>query len=175
MLCTWSRNMGNSFEVLQYTLPKPIDQPRSTVFRTRWASCNNGVNAILQKYGKGGGRGGRTSLRQLELYFDARLYIDFSFFVFFVFFRFLFLLHWREQLWIRVEYRITSPVCLCLHLFVQRASVIRSPPKGGRGCLMSSSLSGLSFDSTLLSPLLFFCQVLLPFLSHLFLPAGPFF
>ena len=36
-------------------------------------------------------------------------------------------------------------------------------------------VSGLSFDSTLLSPLLFFCLVLLLFLSCLFLPAGPFF
>ena len=31
-----------------------------------------------------------------------------------------------------------------------------------------SGISGLSFDSTLLSPLLFFCLVLLPFLSYLF-------
>ena len=38
-----------------------------------------------------------------------------------------------------------------------------------------SGISGLSFDSTLLSPLLFFCLVLLPFLSYSFLPAGPFF
>ena len=38
-----------------------------------------------------------------------------------------------------------------------------------------SGISGLSFDSTLLSPLLFFCLVLLPFLPYLFLPAGPFF
>ena len=38
-----------------------------------------------------------------------------------------------------------------------------------------SGISGLSFDSTLLSPLLFFCLVLLPFLSYCFLPAGPFF
>ena len=47
-----------------------------------------------------------------------------------------------------------------------------------RGCLMSPPLpgiSGLSFDSTLLSPLLFFCLVLLPFLSYRFLPDGPFF
>ena len=36
-----------------------------------------------------------------------------------------------------------------------------------------SEISGLSFDSTLLSPLLFFCLVQLPFLSDLFLPAGP--
>ena len=52
------------------------------------------------------------------------------------------------------------------------------PPKGGWGCLMApplSGISGLSFDSTLLSFLLFFCLVLLLFLSYLFLPAGPFF
>ena len=53
---------------------------------------------------------------------------------------------------------------------------LNGPPKGGRGCLMSpplSGISGLSFDSALLSPLLFFCLVLLPFLSYRFLPAGP--
>ena len=33
-----------------------------------------------------------------------------------------------------------------------------------------SGISGLSFDSTLLSPLLFFCLDLLPFLSSFFLP-----
>ena len=38
-----------------------------------------------------------------------------------------------------------------------------------------SGISGLSFDSTLISPLLFFCLVLLPFLSYLFQPARPFF
>ena len=52
------------------------------------------------------------------------------------------------------------------------------PPEGRPGMSDVSPLSGiigLSFDSTLLSPLLFFCLVLLPFLSDLFLPAGPFF
>ena len=51
-------------------------------------------------------------------------------------------------------------------------------PKGRPGMSEVSPLSGitgLSFDSTLLSPLLFFCLLLLPFLSYLFLPAGPFF
>ena len=38
-----------------------------------------------------------------------------------------------------------------------------------------SGISGLSFDSTLLSPLLFFCLVLLLFSCYPFLPAGPFF
>ena len=37
-----------------------------------------------------------------------------------------------------------------------------------------SGISGLSFDSTLLSSLLFFCLVLLLVVSHLFVPAGPF-
>ena len=42
-------------------------QPRPTgptVFGKCWVSCNNGVNAVLQKYGKGG----RMSLRQLEVF-----------------------------------------------------------------------------------------------------------
>ena len=70
------------------------DQSTPTVFRTCWASCNNGVNVILQKYGKGEGRGGRTSLRQFGFYFDAGLFICFS-----VLFSLLvrFLLHLREQ------------------------------------------------------------------------------
>ena len=37
-----------------------------------------------------------------------------------------------------------------------------------------SGISGLSFDSTLLSPLLFFCLILLPFLSNLFSACWPF-
>ena len=41
--------------------------------------------------------------------------------------------------------------------------------------LALSGISVLSFDSTLPSPLLFFCLVLLLFLSYIFLPAGPFF
>ena len=53
-----------------------------------------------------------------------------------------------------------------------------SNPEGRQGMFDVSPLSGisgLSFDSTLLSPLLFFCLVLFPFLSYRFLPAGPFF
>ena len=45
---------------------------------------------------------------------------------------------------------------------------LKKPPKGGRGCLISpplSGISGLSFDSILLSPVLFFFLVLLLFLS----------
>ena len=37
-------------------------QPRPTVFEKRRASCNNGVNVILQKNGKGGGGGWGMSL-----------------------------------------------------------------------------------------------------------------
>ena len=47
------------------------------------------------------------------------------------------------------------------------------PPEGRPGMsdvFPLSGISGLSFDSTLLSPLF-----LLPFLSYRFLPAGPFF
>ena len=51
-------------------LTEQTDQPKPTVFPKCWTSRNNGVNVIL-KYGKGGGRGGRTSLSQLEFYFDA--------------------------------------------------------------------------------------------------------
>ena len=63
-----------------------------------------------------------------------------------------------------------SVFSVCMYCF--------KPPEGRPG--MSdvsplSGISGLSFDSTLLSPLLFFCLVLLPFLSYRVLPAGPFF
>ena len=51
------------------------DQPGPTVFRKCLVSCNNGVNVVLQKYGKGRGRGGRTSLRQLEFYAQYALTI----------------------------------------------------------------------------------------------------
>ena len=60
----------------------------------------------------------------------------------------------------------------------RKAQLCLSPPEGRPGVSDVSSLSGisgLSFDSTLLSPRLFFCLVLLPFLSYRFLPAGPFF
>ena len=67
-------------------LTKQTDQPKPIVFPKCWTSRNNGVNVIL-KYGKGGGRGGRTSLLQLEFYFNASflfffMYIYVSFFLF---------------------------------------------------------------------------------------------
>ena len=73
------------------------DQPTSTVFQICWASCNIGVNVILQKYGKGGGKGGGTSLRQLEFYFNTRLFsvvgVFFSSFLLSLSVHFLFLFH----------------------------------------------------------------------------------
>ena len=78
----------------------------------------------------------------------------------------------------RARVCVCARVCYCCaHMQLYRCTSL-CPPKGGQGCLMSpplSGISGLSFDSTLLSPLLFFCLVLLPFLSHRFLPACPFF
>ena len=85
-------------------LTEQTDQPRPSVFGKCWASCNNGVNVIPQKYGKGGGRGGRTSLQQLEFYFDASLFVCFLLLLFFrlfclrLFVCFLFLLQSRKQL-----------------------------------------------------------------------------
>ena len=52
-----------------------------TVFRKCLTSFNKELYVILQKYGRGGGRGGRTSLRQLEFYFGASLFNCSSFFV----------------------------------------------------------------------------------------------
>ena len=49
--------------------------------------------------------------------------------------------------------------------------------KGGQGCLMSSTLSGISelpFDSPFQSPLWFFCLDVLLFLSCHFSANGPF-
>ncbi len=61
--------------------------------------------------------------------------------------------------------------------FVRISVSVRSPEgrPGMSDVSPLSGISGLSFDSTLLSPVLFFCLVLLPFLSYRFLPAGPFF
>ena len=64
------------------------------------------------------------------------------------------------------------------HFPVQWFLFLFFPPDGRLGMFDVSPLcgiSGLSFDTTLLSPLLFFCLVLLLFLSYLFLSAGPFF
>ncbi len=63
----------------------------------------------------------------------------------------------------------------CTYLFVFMLSTSPEGRPGMSDVSPLSGISGLSFDSTLLSPLLFFCLVLLPFLSYCFLPAGPFF
>ena len=60
------------------------DYPKPTVFPKCWTSRNNGVNVIL-KYGKGGGRGGRTSLLQLKFYSNASLFLFISMFLSFSF------------------------------------------------------------------------------------------
>ena len=75
--------------------------------------------------------------------------------------------------------------CISFHKFSKKLSVFSLCSSGLISALLVlstmsdvsplSGISGLSFDSTLLSPLLFFCLVLLPFLSYRFLPAGPFF
>ena len=65
-------------------LTEQTDQPKPTVFPKCWASRNNGVNVIL-KYGKGGGRGGRTTLLQHEVYFDASLFVIYIYVSFFLF------------------------------------------------------------------------------------------
>ena len=66
----------------------------------------------------------------------------------------------------------------CVTVFNGGSWPFREAPEGKPGMSDVSPLSGtsgLSFDSTLLSPLLFFCLFLLTFLSYPFLPAGPFF
>ena len=79
---------------------------------------------------------------------------------------------------IRCGWKQAQPTFSRLVLVLHRLGVLSAiPPEGGPG--MSdvsplSGISGLSFGSILLSTLLFFCLVLLPFLSNLFLPAGPF-
>ena len=71
---------------------------------------------------------------------------------------------------------LSSSLSVCTVSLTLRSSC--DAPEGRPGMSDVSPLSGISgllFDSTLLSPLLFFCLVLLPFLSYRFLPAGPFF
>ena len=62
-----------------------------------------------------------------------------------------------------------------VHVLLTLSPYIPPREAGDVWYLPPSGISGLSFDSTLLSPLLFFCLVLLSFLSYLFLPAGRFF
>ena len=79
---------------------------------------------------------------------------------------------WYQHAWTRTPYNVDKRYT---HSRATRAS--KDPPKGGRGCLMSPPC--LESQGCHLIPLcyllLFFCLVLLPFLSYRFLPAGPFF
>ena len=84
----------------------------------------------------------------------------------------------RSFFFFKVPLSVFLPLFLSLSVLLSTVYLSLSiPPKEGRGSDVSplSGISGLSFDSTLRSPLLFFCLVLLPFLSNRFLPAGPFF
>ena len=114
------KNWGHSVHLAEQT-----DQTGPTVLWKCWLSCNNGVN-VLQKYGKGGGKGGRRALRQLEFYFDASLFVI-RFFVSFSLSLFSFSSPFKRT-WTWTEYSrpITLPVCLCLHLSVQRTFIVRS-------------------------------------------------
>ena len=70
--------------------------------------------------------------------------------------------------WFGSKHRLSNEIC-SRHQFLLLPFLVS--PKGSWGWLMSppvSGISGLSFDSTLLSPLLLFCLVLLPFLSYIF-------
>ena len=81
--------------------------------------------------------------------------------------------------WAQVLEACDCPKPLSIHFdLLLMQLVLFVTPEGRPGMSDVSPLSGisrLSFDATLLSPLLFFCLVLLPFLSYRFLPAGPFF
>ena len=79
-----------------------------------------------------------------------------------IFFR----LHLKPQ----CSWHSPSPSCVSLFPFVLWVVLLFFPRReaGDVWCLPLSGISGLSFDSTLLSPFLFFCLVLLLFLSYLF-------
>ena len=107
-------------------LTEQTDQTQPTVFPKCWTSPNNGVNVIL-KYGKGGGRGGRTSL----FYFDASLLVIYFYVSSFLFFFGVFLLGCsfpsssllKGTTIVWMEYRMTC-LCVCWRLYVQRRSFL---------------------------------------------------
>ena len=109
-------------------LTQQTDQPKPTVFPKCWTSRNNGVNVIL-KYGKGGGRGGRTSLSQLEFYFDAICLLFISMFLSFSFCllgcSFPSSSPLKGTTLVRMECRITC-LFVCWRSYVQRRSFLRS-------------------------------------------------
>ena len=91
---------------------------RAAVFGKCWESCNYGVNVIVQKYVEGGGRVGRTSMRQLEFYFDASLFVIRFFVSFSLSLCFPFLLHLRElehgRNIVGLLHYLFVCVCICL-------------------------------------------------------------
>ena len=117
------------------------------------ASCNNGVNVILRKLGKRGGGGGRTSLRQLEFYFDASLFLCFSFFasfslclLFVCSFSFSVVFKRTKLVWL--EYNITLYGYLCLHFVWSTyvyCTIISAPIERHFKCHCSRPTS-LSYD-----------------------------
>ena len=108
-------------------LTEQTDQPKPTIFPKCWARRYNGVNVILE-YGKGGGRGGRTSLLQLKFYSNASLFLFISMFLSFSFcvlgcsFPSSSPLKITTLVW--MEYRITC-FRVCWRLYVQRKSFLR--------------------------------------------------
>ena len=116
-------------------LTEQTDQPSPTVFKRKcWASCTNGVNVILQKYGKGGGGTGRMSLPELEFYFHASLLVclllvslplslSLSLSVFCLLVVFFFVSNERNNF--NVDVILYYIICFCLRLFIQRTSIVR--------------------------------------------------
>ena len=74
--------------------------------------------------------------------------------------------------WLGSKCQLTNYLSVCLHIsvcmYVFRSVWTSEGRLGMSDVSPLSGISGLSFDSTLLFPLLFFCLVLLPFLSYLF-------
>ena len=106
-------------------LTEQTDQPKPTIFPKCRTSHSNGVNVIL-KYGKGGGRGSRTSLRQLRFYFDASLpVIHVSFFLFLFAWLFVSSFFSAEGNNLSMD-GISYYLFVCWRLFVQRRSFLRS-------------------------------------------------
>ena len=107
-------------------LTEQTEKPRPTIFRKCWASCNNEMNVILPKHGKGGGRAVGCHHDNwsfipmlLCLFVFVSLLHSFSrcLFVFFFFY-----IQGNKFNIDGISYYIT---CLCLHLFVQRRSMVR--------------------------------------------------
>ena len=95
--------MGNNFWSCSLHLTVQTGHPRPTVFKKCWASCNNGVNVILQKYQKGGGRGERRHCNNSSFISKLICLFVICFFIFVCSFSvfvcsFFLLLHLREQL-----------------------------------------------------------------------------